>query len=98
MIRVVHILQRIRNFNGPFSNLILFQALLFRLYLRKFANNLVVFTHKKIRFQNFKPIFPVTLLSFDLECHGENFLKVACVIFGVVFMKFRLLKSLHREN
>ena len=52
----------------------------------------------KIDFKNFKPLFPVILRIFDLECHGQAPLKIAFVKFGDVFMKFRKIKSLHLEN
>ena len=48
--------------------------------------------------QNFKPIFSIILQIVDLECHAEMPPKVAYVMFGLFFMKFRKLKSLHREN
>ena len=49
---------------------------LIRLYLRKF-----VFTHKKVRLQNFKSIFPVFFRNLDLECHGQISLKDAFAMF-----------------
>ena len=52
----------------------------------------------KIDLKNFKPLFPVILRIFDLECHGQAPLKIAFVKFGDVFMKFRKIKSLHLEN
>ena len=45
-----------------------------------------------------KPIFPVILQIFDLECQGHTFLKVAYVMFRLVFIKFRKSTSLHRKN
>ena len=53
----------------PFPNLILFQFLLSGLYLR-FVNNLVLYQNKE-NLKNYKAIFPVILLSFDLYCHGQ---------------------------
>ena len=47
--------------------------------------------------QNFKPLFPVILWIFDLECHSQVSLKVTFVEFGLTFMKFRKLKGLHLE-
>ena len=48
--------------------------------------------------QNFKPLFPIILPIFDLECHGQASLKIAFVTFRLAFMKFRKLKSLDLEN
>ena len=78
-------------------NLILFQIFLFRLYIRKFVNSLLNYP-QKISLQNFKPLFPLILQIFDLECHGQTSLKVAFVKFTHVFMKFRKLENLHMEN
>ena len=83
--------------NQLFPNLILFQIFLFRLYIRKFVNSLPNYP-QIISFQNFKPLFPLILQLFDLECHGETSLKVAFVKFVHVFMKFRKLESLDMEN
>ena len=74
-----------------------FQIFLFRLYIRKFLNSLLNYP-QKISLQNFKPLFPLILRIFDLECHGQTSLKVAFVKFAHVFMKFRKLESLHMEN
>ena len=35
---------------------------------------------------------------FDLECHGQASVKVELIMFGFVFMKFKKLRSLYREN
>ena len=48
--------------------------------------------------QNFKPIFPGILQSFGPECHSQTSYTVAFFMFGLVFMKFRKLKDLHREK
>ena len=74
-----------------------FQIFLFRLCIRKFLNSLLNYP-QKISLQNFKPLFPLILRIFDLECHGQTFLKVAFVKFALVFMKFRKLESLHMES
>ena len=74
-----------------------FQIFLFCLYIRKFVNSLLNYP-QKISLQNFKPLFPLILRIFDLECHGQTSLKVAFVKFAHVFMKFRKLESLHMEN
>ena len=74
-----------------------FQIFLFRLCIRKFLNSLLNYP-QKISLQNFKPLFPLILWIFDLECHGQTSLKVAFVKFAHVFMKFRKLESLHMEN
>ena len=47
---------------------------------------------------NFKPFFSIILRNFDLKCYGQASLKIVFVMFGLVFMKFRKLKSFHREN
>ena len=83
--------------NRLFPNLILFQIFLFRLYIRKFVNSLLNYP-QKISLQNFKPLFPLILRIFDLECHGQTSLKVDFVKFAPVFIKFRKLESLHMEN
>ena len=49
-------------------------------------------TNEKVSLQNFKLTFPVILRVFDLEC---QVLKVAFVMFDLVFMKFRKLESIH---
>ena len=70
---------------------------LFHLYIRKFVNSWLNYL-QKISLQNFKPLFPLILRIFDLECHGQTSLKVAFVKFAHVFIKFRKLESLHMEN
>ena len=77
--------------NRTFPNLITFQTLLFRVYLQRFVNNLL--TYPKIT-----AIFAVILRVFDLQCHVQTPLKVASIIFGLVFTRFRELKNLHHEN
>ena len=60
----------------------------------------MIFTLKKVRLQNLQLSFIVTLRIFDLECHGQT-VKVALVelvMFDLIFMKFRKLRSLYREN
>ena len=52
----------------------------------------------KINFQNFKPLFPVILRIFDLECHGQTSLKIPFLMFGYIFMKFRKLRCFRLEN
>ena len=83
--------------NRLFPNLILFQIFLFHLYIRKFVNSLLNYP-QKISLQNFKPLFPLVLRIFDLECHGQTSLEVVFVKFAHVFMKFRKRESLHMEN
>ena len=58
-----------------------FQIFLFCLYIRKFVNSLLNYP-QKISLQNFKPLFPLILWIFDLECHGQTSLKVALVKFA----------------
>ena len=73
-------------------------------FLRKYANNLVINPQKKYKFaslQNLQLIFIVILRIFVPECHGQTFVKVELVMFGLIFMKFRKLRklrSLCREN
>ena len=74
--------------------LILFQIFLFHLYIRKLVNNYP----QKLSLQNFKPLFPLILRFFYVECHGQTSLKVDFVKFAHIFMKFRKLESLHMEN
>ena len=82
----------------PLPNLLFCQILLFGLYLRKCANNLVVHPQKKVRLQNLQLTFLVILRIFVLECHGQTSVKVELVMFTLVFMKFRKLRSLCREK
>ena len=74
-------------------NLLFYQTLLFRLYLRKSVNNLFIHP-QKIRLQNSKLIFLVILRILDLECHGQTCVKVELVMFGLAFINFRKLRSL----
>ena len=60
--------------------------------------NLLTFSLITHNLQNFKPLFPIVLRIFDLECHGQASLKIAFVKFGHIFRKFRKLRSLHLEN
>ena len=50
-------------------------------YILENLSTVCLITHK-INFQNFKPLFPVILRIFDLECHGQAPLKIAFVKFG----------------
>ena len=83
--------------NRPFPNLLFHQILLFRLHLRKCVNNLVIHP-QKVRLQNLKLIFPVILRIFDIESHSQTSVKVASVMFALVFMKFRKLRSLYQKT
>ena len=83
--------------NRLFLYLILFQIFLFHLYIRKFVNSLLNYL-QQISLQNFKPLFPLILRLFDLECHGQTSLIVAFVKFAQVFMKLRKLESLQTET
>ena len=49
--------------NRPFPNLLFYQILLFRLYLRKDVNNLVIHPQKST-FAKFKADFSCNLLNF----------------------------------
>ena len=66
----------------PFPNLLFYQILLIRLYLRKHANNLV--SYPQVTFTKFKGGFSCNFTNFHLN--------------GLVFMKFTKLRSLYREN
>ena len=48
--------------------------------------------------ENLQLIFLLILRIFDLEFHGQTSVQVELVMFGLVFMKFRKLRSLYREN
>ena len=78
----------------PFPTLLFYQILLFCLYLRKYVDNLVIHP-KKVRLQNLQLIFLEILRIFDLECNGQTSVSVELVMFGVVFMKFRKMRSLY---
>ena len=58
----------------------------------------MVINHQKLRLQNLKLIFLVTLRSFDHECHIQSTVKIELVTFVLVSVKFRKLRSLYREN
>ena len=58
----------------------------------------MVINHQKLRLQNLKLIFLVTLRSFDLECHSQSTVKIELVTFVLVSVKFRKLRSLYGEN
>ena len=75
-------------------------------YILENLSTVCLITHK-INFQNFKPLFPVILQIFDLECHDQAPLKIAFLKFGDVFMKSSrssvfykkvVLKDTHREK
>ena len=55
-----------------------------------------LFTLKKSTFAKFKTF--VILRILDLECHGQTSVKVELVTLALVFMIFRKLRSLCREN
>ena len=65
---------------------------------KKNLNNLVIYSQKKIKLHNFKTIFTVVLRAFDLESYGQTSLKTVFVMFGLVFMKPKKLKGLHKEK
>ena len=52
----------------------------------------------KTSLQSFKPIIPVISWIFGLKCHGQTSLEVVFFMFGLVFVKFRKLKTLYREH
>ena len=78
--------QKTESLNRLFPNLILFQILLFRLYLTKFVNNLVIYPQKKVSLQNL-------VLFFDLERHSQTSLETEFVMFSLIFMKFTKLNA-----
>ena len=59
---------------------------------------ILLFTLKKVRFQNLQLTFLVILQIFDLECHHQTSVIVELVMFALVFMNFRKLRRLYREN
>ena len=59
--------------------------MLFRYYIRNFVNNLVIYSAKIERLQNFKPIVSVISGTFDLEYDGQRSVKVVFVLIGFVF-------------
>ena len=66
----------------------LFQFLLFCLYLTKFVNNLII-CQQKVRLQNLNQIFPVISPTFYFAQYVRTSLKVASLTFGLVFMKLK---------
>ena len=72
--------------------------MLFRYYIRNFVNNLVIYSAKIERFQNFKPIFSVISGTFDLEYDGQRSVKVVLVLIGFVFTKFRKNKASNKKT
>ena len=57
-----------------------------------------LFTLKKVRLQNFRLIFQVILRIFDLQYYGQIPVKIELVIYGLILMTFRKLRSLYREE
>ena len=55
-------------------------------------------THKKVSLQNFKPIFWTILRFFNIEYHGQTSFEVVFVMFSLVSIKLRKLKSVYQEN
>ena len=55
-------------------------------------------TLKKVGFQNLQLTFLVILQIFALECHHQTSAIAELVMFALVFMNFRKLSSLCREN
>ena len=76
--------------DSPFPNLLFHQILLFRLYLRKYVNNLIIHFQNST-FAKFTVDFSCSFTIFDLECHGQTSVKIELVMFGLIFMKFRKL-------
>ena len=81
----------------PFPNLLFYQILLFRLYLRKYVNNLVIHFQKST-FAKFTADLSSNFTIFDLEYHGQKSVKIELVMFRLVFMKCRKLRILYRES
>ena len=69
----------------PFPNLFFYQSIK--------VNNLVIHPQKNT-FANLKLIFLVILRILDFECDGQTSVKAELVMFGLVFIKFRKLRSL----
>ena len=57
-----------------------------------------LFIYKKGKLAKFWVVFPKIVHIFDPEYHCQASLRFAFVMLCLVFMKFRKLKSLHREN
>ena len=57
-----------------------------------------LFTLKKVRLQNLRMIFQVILRIFDLQYYGQIPVKIELVIYGLILMTFRKLRSLYREE
>ena len=57
-----------------------------------------LFTLKKVRLQNLRLIFQVILRIFDLQYYGQIPVKIELVIYGLILMTFRKLRSLYREE
>ena len=57
-----------------------------------------LFTLKKVRLQNLRLIFQVILRIFDLQYYGQIPVKIELVIYGLILMIFRKLRSLYREE
>ena len=66
------------------------------LYVWKLVNNLI--TVKKKDCKILSHFFPEISRLFNLEYHGQPSFEIAFVMFGLVFMKFRKLNILRREN
>ena len=57
-----------------------------------------LFTLKKVRLQNLRLIFQVILRIFDLQYYGQIPVKIELVIYGLILMTSRKLRSLYREE
>ena len=57
-----------------------------------------LFTLKKVRLQNLRLIFQVILRIFDLQYYGQIPVKIELVIYELILMTFRKLRSLYREE
>ena len=83
--------------NKPFPNLLFYQILLYCLHLTTHVNNLVIHPQKSKLAKSKTDISCNFTWVFDLECHGQTSAKVE-LLFWFLFMKFRKLRSLYREN
>ena len=50
-----------------------------------------------VRNYGFK-VFPVVLQIYKLECHNQTSVRVAFVVFGAAFMKFKKSENLHGDK
>ena len=71
--------------------------MLFRLYLRKYVNDLAIHFQKST-FAKFTADFSCNFTNFDLEFHGQASVKIELAMVGLVFMKFRKSREVSTEK